>query len=91
MKRFAALATGLAVVTTVALALVQPLLAQQRRAPNPADIFIPADPDAYDPGIAVGESFPSIRALYQGEEINDIEYFIRDKGAVFMANRSVDW
>jgi hypothetical protein len=88
MQRFGVLVTGFAFVAAVAL--VQPSLAQ-RPPPDPADIFIPSDPDDYDPGLAVGEQFPSIRALYQGEEINDIDQFIRDKGAVFIATRSVDW
>jgi hypothetical protein len=43
------------------------------------------------PSLPVGAQIPPIRALYQGEEITDIDQFIRDKGAVFLANRSVDW
>ena len=62
-----------------------------RRPPSPEDVFISADTDSFDPGLAVGEQFPSIRALYQGQEISDIDAFIRDKGAVFIAQRSVDW
>jgi hypothetical protein len=63
----------------------------QRAGPDPADVFISEDTDDFDPGLAIGEQFPAIRALYRGQEITDIDAFIRDKGAVFIANRSVDW
>jgi hypothetical protein len=29
--------------------------------------------------------------MYEGEEIMNIDQFILDKGAIFLANRSVDW
>ena len=58
---------------------------------NVGNIFIPEDTDAFDPGVPIGARFPQIRALYQGREIADIDQFIGDKGAVFFANRSVDW
>lgn len=63
----------------------------QRPAPNPDDVFIDADTDSFDPGLPVGAQFPEIRALYQGQEVNDLDGFIRDKGAVFLAQRSADW
>ena len=63
----------------------------QRPALNPDDVFIDADTDDFDPGLPIGAEFPPIRALYQGREINDIGQFIRDRGAIFIANRSVDW
>jgi len=66
--------------------LFSPVAAQ-----NVGDIFVPEDTDAFDPGLPVGARFPQIRALYQGREITDIDQFIGDKGAVFLANRSVDW
>lgn len=55
------------------------------------EIFVTEDPDAFDPGIPVGDRFPDIRARFQGEEITSIDRFIRDKGAVFIAARSVNW
>lgn len=58
---------------------------------NVGDIFVPEDPDAFDPGLPVGARFPQIRALYEGREISDIDQFMADKGVVFFANRSVDW
>jgi hypothetical protein len=57
----------------------------------PKNMFISSDTDDFDAGLPVGAQFPAIRALYQGSEIADIDQFIRDKGAVFLAMRSVDW
>ncbi|MFT5711365.1 MAG: hypothetical protein ACI8QT_002071 [Halioglobus sp.] len=56
-----------------------------------ADMFVQADTDNFNPGIAIGEQFPDIHALYQGGEITDAGEFIHDKGMVFIANRSADW
>ena len=56
-----------------------------------ADMFVEADTDDFDPGIAIGSAFPAIRAHYQGQEINDLQPLIHDKGMVFIANRSADW
>jgi hypothetical protein len=56
-----------------------------------ADMFVQADTDSFDPGIAIGEQFPEIRARYQGREVTDVGEFIHDKGMVFIANRSADW
>ncbi len=65
--------------------------AAQRPPLNPDNVFISADTDDFDPGLPIGAQFPAIRALYQGSEITGIDRFIRDKGAIFIANRSVDW
>ena len=56
-----------------------------------ADMFVEADTDDFDPGVAIGSTFPAIQALYQGQEINDVQPFVQDKGMVFIANRSADW
>jgi hypothetical protein len=56
-----------------------------------ADMYIAADTDNFDPGLAIGERFPNISALYQGEEITSVDRFVHDKGMVFIANRSADW
>ena len=69
------------------LAVVQPLQAQ----PDLDNIFLDEDTDSFDPGLPVGTQFPTIRAIYEGREINSIEQFFGDKGAVFLAMRSVDW
>ncbi|MFK8048096.1 MAG: hypothetical protein AB8B81_06670 [Halioglobus sp.] len=55
------------------------------------DIFIAADTDVFDPGLPVGDTFPSIRAVYEGNEISSIDSFVYDKGMIFIANRSADW
>ncbi len=55
------------------------------------DMFITEISDDFNPGMQIGDQFPAIRALYEGEEITTIDRFIRDKGAIFIAARSVDW
>ena len=67
--------------------LLGPVLAQQ----GLGNIFVHGDTDSFDPGLPIGAQFPSIRALYQGKEITDIDQFMGEKGVVFFANRSVDW
>ena len=69
------------------LALMQPLQAQ----PNLDNMFLDEDTDSFDPGLPVGAQFPAIRAIYEGQEIDNIEQFYGDKGTVFLAMRSVDW
>lgn len=56
-----------------------------------ADMFLPEDPDDYSPGIGVGQQFPPLNTLYQGAPLMDPREFVRDKGMIFIANRSVDW
>ena len=85
MKVTRYLAAGLAVMGL--FAIMQPLQAQ----PNLDNMFLDEDTDSFDPGLPVGTQFPAIRAIYDGQEINDIERFFGDKGAVFLAMRSVDW
>lgn len=55
------------------------------------EIFIAEDADAFSPGVPVGDRFPDIRAMYQGEEVSNIDRFIKDRGAIFLAVRSVNW
>jgi hypothetical protein len=56
-----------------------------------ADMFVTADTDDYDPGVATGEKLPAIRARHDGAEITDIRRFMGTNGTVLIANRSVDW
>ena len=84
-QRIHVLATCWAAAGLVAVA--QPLLAQ----PNPDDIFVEQDTDAFDPGLPVGAQFPEIRALYQGREVTRIDEFLGERGLAFFALRSVDW
>jgi hypothetical protein len=55
------------------------------------EIFIAEDPDVFSPGVPIGDRFPDIRAMYQGEEVTNIDRFIKDNGASFLAVRSANW
>lgn len=55
------------------------------------DMYLTADTDNFDPGLAVGDTFPSIKAIYNGSEISSVDSFVHDKGMIFIANRSADW
>ena len=59
--------------------------------PVTSGMFVSEDMDAFSPGLPIGARFPSIRALYQGEEITSIDRFMGERGAVFVAVRSADW
>ena len=56
-----------------------------------ANMFISEVTHDFNPGLPIGAQFPAIRALFEGEEIMAIDPFIRDRGAIFIAARSVDW
>ncbi len=56
-----------------------------------ANMYVPADTDAYDPGVAVGQPMPAIHALLAGREVTDVGEFMGAKGLVIFVNRSVDW
>jgi hypothetical protein len=56
-----------------------------------ANMFVAADTDDFDPGIAIGERFPPLHTLFRGQGLTDTSPFIGDKGMIFIANRSVDW
>jgi len=56
-----------------------------------ADMFIAADTDSFSPGLTIGTTFPSIKAIYKGREISGVSQFVHDKGMIFIANRSADW
>lgn len=55
------------------------------------DMFVTADTDDFNPGLPVGATFPAISALHEGRQIYDVGEFLRDKGMIFVANRSADW
>ena len=56
-----------------------------------ANMFVARDTDSYDPGLAVGQAFPAIRARYQDREITSIGELMGARGMVIFVNRSVDW
>jgi len=55
------------------------------------DMFVATDADAFDPGIAIGSSFPSVQATVEGQVVTDASQYAGPNGIVFVANRSVDW
>ena len=59
--------------------------------PVTSGMFVSEDTDAFSPGLPIGARFPPIRALFQGQEINGIDRFMGERGAVFVAVRSADW
>ncbi len=56
-----------------------------------ANMYVPADNDPYDPGVATAQPMPTIHALYDGREVTDVDEFMGAKGLVIFVNRSVDW
>jgi len=86
-KNWRYLAGGMALMAALAQAWSPQLMAQ----PNLDEMFIAEDTDGFDPGLAIGDQFPPIRALYQDEEISSIDGFMGERGAIFIANRSADW
>jgi peroxiredoxin len=55
------------------------------------DMFVAADSDDFDPGPAVGSSFPGMNASYDGREVSLLTPFAGAKGTLFIASRSLDW
>lgn len=66
-------------------------LREQLEANITEDMFLPADTDSYDPGIAVGQRFPDIRAVGASGPLTDSAELMGDRGLVFVAVRSADW
>jgi len=56
-----------------------------------ADMFVAQDTDAYDPGVAVGDPLPALRARFDGREVTQLGEMMGAKGTVLFVNRSVDW
>lgn len=56
-----------------------------------ANMFVAKDTDSYDPGVAVGQVFPVIRARYQDRVVTGIGELMGPRGMVIYVNRSVDW
>jgi len=56
-----------------------------------ANMFVARDSDSYDPGIAMGEPFPPIRARFGNRVVSDMGSFVGKRGMVVYVNRSVDW
>jgi hypothetical protein len=56
-----------------------------------ADMFVDSDTDAYDPGVAIGQVLPPIRALWNGREVTSVSELMGRRGLLLFVNRSVDW
>ena len=56
-----------------------------------ADMFVEADTDAYDPGVAIGQPLPSLRAQWNGREVTSPNEMMGKRGLLLFVNRSVDW
>ncbi len=91
MQKFLLRAAGIIVIAAIGIYVFRAPLFHSLEGLITADMFVPGDADEFDPGLPLHAGFPAIRALYRGQEITGIDQFIRDKGAIFIANRSVDW
>lgn len=69
------------------LAFSGPAFAQ----PNLENMFLDEDTDSFDPGLAIGEPFPAIRAIHDGQEITNLDAFMGERGVALFAVRSADW
>jgi hypothetical protein len=56
-----------------------------------ADMFVAADAAMLDIGVPVGEPFPQIRAVHDGQTVASVAEFRGPNGLVVIANRSVVW
>ena len=79
------------IVAAVALYLFREPLREMLYAKVTDDMFVPADTDSFDPGPAVGSSFPGVHALYQGKEIALLAPRAGVNVTVLVSRRSLDW
>jgi hypothetical protein len=91
MKRFLSYLLAFVVVAGAGIYLFREPLKDALYARITADMFVPRDDDAYDPGAAIGTALPALRARYQGREITQLAEFGGANGMVLFVNRSVDW
>lgn len=91
MKKFLMGTAGILVIAIIGIYVFRGPLFNVLEGMLTANMFVPEDTDSFDPGLPIHARFPAIRALYHGQEITEVDQFIRDKGAIFFANRSVDW
>ncbi len=91
MKKFLMRTAGIVVIAVIGIYVFREPLFNAVEGIITAEMFVSDDTDSFDPGLPIRARFPAIRALYHGREITEVDQFIRDKGAIFIANRSVDW
>lgn len=91
MKKFLVYVAGLALVLLTGGYLFKDQLKESALDVMLADMYVPEDNDDFDPGVGIDDRFPEIKAIHNGQEIAQVDEFIKDKGMIFIANRSVDW
>jgi hypothetical protein len=91
MKRFLVFTAVFVVVAAAGVYLFREPLRNAMVERLTADMFVAADDDAFDPGVAVGSRLPPLRAVVDGREVTDLAGFAGSRGTVLVANRSVDW
>ena len=91
MKKILLGVLGLVVITVGGVYLYRAPLMNSALDQMLAVMFVPADTDDFNPGLAIGDQFPPLLAEYNGQNVTDMGEFISDKGMIFIANRSVDW
>jgi hypothetical protein len=88
-KRYIAL--GMVAVAAVGIyAFREPLMAAAIDRLT-ANMYVSADNDPYDPGVAIGQPMPAIHALVDGREVTGVSDLMGARGLVIFVNRSVDW
>ncbi len=91
MKKFFLILIVVLAVAALAGFVFQEPLKQAIFSSLTSDMFLEADNDAFDPGIAVGATLPPIAAMANGQSVTDVRQFGGTKGTVLLTNRSVDW
>ena len=81
----------LAAVVALLLYLFRSPVKEAAYAALTADMFVAIDNDAFNPGPAIGSSFPGVNATWQGEPVRRLDAFAGPRGTVFVATRSADW
>ncbi len=90
MRKLAITLLVLAAIAGSLYAFRQPLMEAMTEGIT-SNMFVAADTDAYDPGVAVGASLPPLLATYNGAEVTDLGAFMGERGIALYAIRSVDW
>ncbi|MEH6570790.1 MAG: redoxin domain-containing protein [Halioglobus sp.] len=91
MKKILVPALTALIITGLALFIFREPLKDMLYANVTKDMFVAADTDSFDPGPALGSTFPGVRARYQGQEISLLTPFAGPNGTVLIASRSIAW
>jgi peroxiredoxin len=91
MKNALKIIAALLLLTVALVYLFREPLKQFAYAQLTRDMFVAADEDDFDPGPAVGSSFPGLNATYEGRAISLLTPFAGTRGTLVIASRSLDW